>query len=360
MIDSRRFKVRINPKAASTMSTMSTQSTMSTPSTPPPGVLLINMGTPAAPTFPAVRGYLKQFLWDPRVVQALRLPRWSWWLILNGVILNTTPWRSARLYERIWTHEGSPLLVISRRQALTLEAELARRMTPPPAVALAMRYGDPSLEAGLKALRDAGCGRILIFPLYPQYSGPATGSALAAVNEFLNRWGWLPELAVIEHYHDDPAYIGALAASATEFWQREGEPERVLFSFHGLPTRCVAAGDPYPDQCRQTAQLAAEALGLEDKHWAMAYQSRSGCSAWIEPYTQAILAQWAADGVRCVDVMCPGFSADCLETLDEIARRARDHFLRAGGERLRAIPALNDRPDHIAALAALAQSHLKT
>lgn len=323
---------------------------------PAVGVLLANLGTPHAPTPRALRRYLRQFLSDPRVVE---LSRPLWWVILNFFVLTTRPRRSARLYKRIWTAEGSPLLVISRRQAAALEEALASRVGSPVRVALGMRYGSPSLATALAELRRAGCQRLVVLPLYPQYASATTGSTVAAVFAELSRWRWVPELRTVSSYHDHPTYIAALASSIREVWSAEGEPERLLLSFHGIPRRAFLAGDPYYCHCQKTARLLAEALEWPDARMAVAFQSRFGRERWLEPYTDLTLRRWASEGVASVDVVCPGFAADCLETLEEIAETNRELFQRAGGGRFRYLPALNDRPDHIAALAELCLDHLQ-
>lgn len=320
------------------------------------GILLANLGTPDAPTPTALRRYLKEFLWDRRVVD---LPRPLWWLILNGIILNTRPKRSARLYERVWTPEGSPLLAISRRQAEALRAELACRLAAaPPAVALGMRYGQPSIASGLEELARQGCARVLVLPLYPQYSGATVGSTFDAVAQFYATQRAMPALRLISHYHAEPGYIAALAASIRELWQAEGKPDRLLFSFHGLPKRYAEEGDPYPGQCHETARLTAAALGLAQGEWMVCFQSRFGREEWLQPYTDKTLAALPGQSVRRVDVICPGFAADCLETLEEIAMTNRELFMEAGGERYRYLPALNAREDHMCFLADLAAREL--
>ncbi|MCP4043743.1 MAG: ferrochelatase [Gammaproteobacteria bacterium] len=319
------------------------------------GVLLANLGSPAAPTAAAVRRYLAEFLWDPRVVET---PRWLWWLVLHGVILRTRPRRSARLYQRIWTEQGSPLLDFSRRQALALEKLLQKQNTEPVRVALAMRYGAPAIAVGLDDLRRSGMDRLLVLPLYPQYSATTTASTFDAVTNELQTWRRLPEVRFINHYYTDPGYIEAIAASIRKLWWENGEPDRLLFSFHGLPQRYILAGDPYFDQCQRTAQLAAENLKLPNSRWGVSFQSRMGREEWLRPYTDHLLREWGAAGVAGVDVICPGFSADCLETLEEIAMQNRELFLHAGGQRYRYVPALNDTPQHIQALASIAQRHL--
>ncbi|HEX5757607.1 MAG TPA: ferrochelatase [Thermoanaerobaculia bacterium] len=321
-----------------------------------PGVLIANLGTPDAPTPKALRRYLRQFLLDPRVIE---LPRPLWWAILHLAVLPTRPRKSAVLYRKVWTAEGSPLLVISRRQQAALAAELARRAGEEVPVALGMRYGNPSMQAALSALAEQGCGRILLLPLYPQYSAVTTGSTFDAAAAELATWRAVPELRTVHHYFDRPAYVEALAASLREAWQRESPGERLLFSFHGIPQRYADAGDPYPRHCTETARLAAERLGLPRERWVVSFQSLFGKEEWLKPYTERTIRELAASGVRRLDVVTPGFSADCLETIEEIDAENREVFLAAGGERYRYVPALNDRPDHIRALAELALENLQ-
>lgn len=319
------------------------------------GILLVNLGSPDAPTSGAVRRYLKEFLWDRRIVD---LPRPLWWLILNGIILNTRPRHSARLYQKIWTPEGSPLVAISNRQARALAGRLSDAVKRHLHVETAMRYGNPSIRAGLEELEKKGCGRILILPLYPQYSATTTASSLDAVWDVLKSWRVVPEIRTVSDYHDHSGYIDSLAASVERFWREGGKADKLLMSFHGLPKRYSDAGDPYPGQCLRTAELLAAKLGLDGTHWITAFQSRFGREEWIRPYTSEVLTDIAALGSGSVDVICPGFSADCLETLEEIAIQNRDTFLKGGGGRYRYIPALNDRPDFIEALVDIVRSRL--
>jgi protoporphyrin/coproporphyrin ferrochelatase len=320
------------------------------------GILLTNLGSPDAPTTGALRRYLREFLGDPRVVE---LPRVLWWFLLNAIILNLRPRRSARLYRRVWSQEGAPLLAISKRQTAAIAGALATRLDPAPAVALGMRYGNPSIGGALESLRNAGCTRILVLPLYPQYFAGTSGSSFDAVARAMMGWRRVPALRFVDNYHADEGYIRALAASIRELWERDGEPDRLLLSFHGIPVRYAEAGDPYAEQCQRTANLLAAALGLPYERWLLSYQSRFGREAWLEPFTDATLRSWGAAGVRRVDVVCPGFAADCLETLEEIDMLNRRFFLDAGGERFRYIPALNDRAPHIEALAALVTRNLQ-
>jgi protoporphyrin/coproporphyrin ferrochelatase len=318
------------------------------------GVLLANLGTPDAPTPAALRRYLGEFLWDQRVID---LPRPLWWLILHGVILRVRPRRVAHAYEKVWTPEGAPLLAIGRRQAQALQAALEARTRGPVRVALGMRYGNPSIAEALQQLRHAHARRVLVLPLYPQYSATTTASTFDAVAEALRHWRWLPELRMIAHYHDEPAYVRALAGSVREHWGAHGRPDLLLFSFHGLPERYFLAGDPYYCECMKTARLVAEQLELPDTAWQVAFQSRFGREPWLQPYTDETLRERARAGVRRIDVLAPGFATDCLETLEEIALQNREVFLAAGGSEYHYIPALNERPDHIAALSELVLRH---
>ena len=325
------------------------------------GILLANLGTPDAPDTPSLRRYLREFLLDPRVIE---LPRWSWWLILHLFILPRRPRQSAELYRKIWTPEGSPLLVISRRQAEQMEAILEASLrseagAPPVHVAVGMRYGNPSIRGALRELAARGCRRILVLPLYPQYAAATSASTFDAVAAELTGWRWVPELRVVQHYHDEPGYVRALAATIRETWAGGDVPEKLLFSFHGIPQRYVDAGDPYFCHCHQTARLVAEDLGLPRERYVVAFQSLFGKEEWIKPYTDRTLEAMARSGIRSVDVICPGFSADCLETLEEIDQLNRENFLHAGGERYRYIPALNDRPDHVRFLADLTLRNLR-
>jgi ferrochelatase len=303
------------------------------------GILLVNLGTPDAPTTKALRRYLAEFLWDRRVTE---LPRLFWWLVLHGVILRIRPSRSARLYEKVWTENGSPLLSISQAQAQALQKKLGEDFK----VVLAMRYGNPSIASGLEELRNVE--RIIVLPLYPQYASATTGSSFDAVADVLKTWRVVPDLRFISDYHDDSAYINALIAQIKSYWDQHGVPDKLLFSFHGIPKRFVTAGDPYADQCHKTAKLVALGLGIEN--WEVVFQSRFGREEWLKPYADHRLIALAKDGIKRVDVVCPGFSADCLETIDEIDRENREIFLEAGGEEFHYIPALNDNDEHIEAL----------
>ena len=322
---------------------------------PAVGILLTNLGTPDAPTTAAVRTYLKEFLWDPRVVEQ---PRWLWWLILNGIILNTRPARSAALYAKVWSDEGSPLLATGKRQREKLEAALREHIEQPLHVELAMRYGNPSIRSGLEALRDKNCTSIVVLPLYPQYSATTSGSTFDAVAEALKTWRRVPQLQFIDAYHDFPAYIEALAESVRNHWQEHGQAERLLLSYHGIPESYFNNGDPYPCHCRKTTRLLREALGVDETKLQMSFQSRFGKEPWVKPYTDETLERWGKEGVESVDVICPGFPADCLETIEEIGMENRDIFLEAGGKTYRYIPALNDSDTHIRALTDIVLSQI--
>lgn len=319
------------------------------------GILLTNLGTPDAPTKEALRSYLKEFLWDPRVVEQ---PRWLWWLILNGIILNSRPAKSAALYKKVWTAEGSPLFVTGMRQSDKLQTTLQQRVDGPLHVELAMRYGNPSIASGLEALREKNCDRIIVLPLYPQYSATTTGSTFDAVAAALKGWRRVPQLTFIDAYHDHPAYIAALADSVRAHWQVHGQAERLLLSFHGIPESYFNNGDPYPCHCRKTARLLREALDLDEERLQLAFQSRFGKDPWIQPYTDETLEAWGKEGVESVDVICPGFAADCLETIEEIGMENRETFLNAGGKTYHYIPALNDADAHIDALVQLVLKQL--
>jgi len=319
------------------------------------GVLLANLGTPDAPTPTALRRYLREFLGDPRVVEA---PRLLWWLILNLVILRVRPRRSARLYRTVWTERGSPLLATTQRQAAALSRELGLRCRTEVAVEAGMRYGRPAISSALRRLADQGCGRVLVLPAYPQYAAATTGSTFDAVAAELSGWRSLPELRMVRSYHDHPGYIAALAAAVREAWADGSRPAKLILSFHGIPQRYADAGDPYPRECWRTARLLAAELGLPRRGWALTFQSRFGREPWLTPYTDRTLETLGRKGFDGIDVVCPGFAADCLETLEEIAVTNREGFEHAGGTGYRYIPALNDRRDHIEALATITLEHM--
>ncbi|MEM1191292.1 MAG: ferrochelatase [Pseudomonadota bacterium] len=323
--------------------------------TPRIGVLVTNLGTPEAPSKEALRPYLKQFLSDPRVVE---VPRLLWWLILNGIILNVRPARSAEAYRTVWTDEGSPLLIHTRAQAAGIQERLREQFGERVVVEFAMRYGNPSIAEGIQRLTHRGARQLLVLPLYPQYSGPTGGSTFDAVAEDFRKRRWLPEFQFIASYHDQPGYISAVAASIRDHWAAHGRGERLLFSYHGEPRRYLDEGDPYHCQCMKTTRLVAAELGLGDGEYITSFQSRFGREEWLKPYTDETLRQLAGDGVRSVQVVCPGFSADCLETIEEIGEENRDYFLEAGGERYEYIPCLNATPTHLDFLADLCAQRL--
>ncbi len=307
------------------------------------GILLVNLGTPAAPTPAAVRRYLDEFLSDPRVIET---PRWLWWLILHGVILRIRPSKSAHAYQQVWTEHGSPLLFNSQRLADKLREQLHMHMHPEVKVALGMTYGEPSIAQALKHLHQANVRKLLVLPLYPQYSGSTTASVFDAVTRILQTWRWVPELRFITQYHDHPAYIDALVSSLQHHWQHH-EKNHLLLSFHGLPKRYLLNGDPYHCQCFKTARLLAEKLQLRPGEWSVSFQSRVGREEWLRPYTDEVLLKYAKEGPKRITVACPGFAADCLETLEEIALRNREDFLKAGGEQFDYVPALNASDSHV-------------
>ena len=322
---------------------------------PRTAVLLVNLGTPDAPTAPALRRYLAEFLSDPRVVE---IPRALWWLILNGVILRTRPAKSAAKYASVWMPEGSPLAVWTQRQ----ERALAQRLQAAGHHVLvrhAMRYGNPSLPQVLTTLRAEGATRVLVLPMYPQYAAATTASIGDKVGEWTATARRVPDLRFIGEYHDDPGYIQALAARLRTHWQAHGRGDKLVLSFHGVPERSLLLGDPYHCQCHKTARLLTQALGLPADDVLVTFQSRFGKAKWLQPYTEPTLCALAAKGVKRVDVMCPGFVADCLETLEEIAQEARDAFLAAGGEAFNYVACMNDDSAWIDALSTLAQRHLQ-
>lgn len=332
------------------------------PETPPgstgrTGVLLINTGSPEAPTAQAVRPYLKEFLSDPRIAE---IPRALWWLILNGIILNLRPKKSAEKYAAVWTPEGSPLKVHTERQTKLLRGFLGHAGHPL-LVDYAMRYGRPSIPATLSRLKSEGCTRILLLPLYPQYSSSATATAFDTAFTWAQSLRNQPEIRTVRSFPDNPDYIEALAASVRQHWMSNGRPAssyRLVMSFHGIPRAAVDKGDPYRDECLATGRLLAQALALGEDEHVISFQSRFGPSEWLKPYTATTLTELGKRGIRSVDVICPGFPADCLETLEEMAIEGKSAFLLAGGGEFQYIPCLNERDDWIRALAKLALGHL--
>lgn len=319
------------------------------------GILVVNLGTPDAPTAPAVRRFLKQFLSDPRVVE---YPRLLWWLVLNLVVLQIRPPRSAAAYRKVWTDQGSPLLVFSNEIVAKLRDRMALRSGEKLPVELAMTYGEPSISAAIDGLLERGVRRILIISLYPQYSGTTTASVFDRVAKKLAQLRWIPETHFVNDYHDAQGYIDALAQSVRDDRAQHGSGDLLLMSFHGIPKKNVMRGDPYQSQCQKTARLLADALELGDDEWTLTYQSRVGREEWLSPYTDETISALGKQGLSRLDVVCPGFSADCLETLEEIEMQNAATFTAAGGGELHYIPALNARDDHIEFLATLAEQHI--
>ncbi len=319
------------------------------------GVLLTNLGTPDAPEKKPLRKYLRQFLWDPRVVE---IPRLVWWLILHGIILRIRPSRSAASYRKIWTQRGSPLLFHTRDQAAALRNAIREHFDERVIVDFAMRYGTPDIATTLQGMINQGVTKLLVLPLYPQYSGATTGSTFDALAADFTRRRWLPELRFVSQYHDHPAYIEAIATSIRRHRAQHGSADKLLFSYHGEPKRYLDQGDPYHCQCHKTTRLVAEQLGLPESAYLTTFQSRFGKAEWLQPYTDATLRALPGRGVKNVQVVCPGFAADCLETLEEIGEENRDYFLAAGGEHFDYIPCLNSEPGHIAALASIVKGQL--
>jgi protoporphyrin/coproporphyrin ferrochelatase len=319
------------------------------------GILLINLGTPEAPTAQAVHPYLKEFLSDPRVVE---IPRAVWWLILNGIILNTRPKKSAAKYASVWLPEGSPLRVHTAKQTALLQGFLGERTKAPFVVDYAMRYGNPSIPSVLRKLKEQNCQRILIVPMYPQYAASSTATAFDGVLRELLQMRNIPALRTIKNYHDNPGYIKALANNINEYWMKNGRPEKLVMSFHGLPQFSLDKGDPYHCECHKTGRLLAQELGLKPEQYFLSFQSRFGKAEWLKPYTTATLKELGKQKTKRVDVVCPGFVADCLETLEEIAMEGKEDFQHAGGGEYHYIPCLNERNDWMHALTDLVMDNL--
>ncbi|VAW73781.1 Ferrochelatase, protoheme ferro-lyase [hydrothermal vent metagenome] len=318
------------------------------------GILLVNLGTTEAPTPAAVRRYLDEFLWDPRVVE---MSRPLWWLILHAVILRFRPAKVAHAYRAIWSEQGSPLLAISVNLREIMQAIMGKQVDQRIEVELAMRYGKPSIETALSALRERGMRRLLVVPMYPQYSATTTASVFDEVARVLQGWRWVPELRMIQNYHDHPLYIQGLADSIRTHWEHQGQAEKLLMSFHGIPKNYCLSGDPYYCECQKTAHLLAEALELKPTQWQLTFQSRVGRDEWLQPYTDKTLQALGRDKLPSVDVICPGFSVDCLETLEEIDMQNRTLFESAGGGRYSYIPALNESPAQVELLKQLLLTH---
>lgn len=319
------------------------------------GVLLTNLGTPEAPTAGALRTYLRQFLSDPRVVE---IPRLVWMIILHGIILRVRPAKSAKLYKSIWTDKGSPLMAISLEQVEKVRQKLASQYGDHVIVDLAMRYGSPSIGNALKNFQEQGVNNIIVLPLYPQYAGPTTGSSFDAVVKEVQTWRWIPNIHFLSSYHDHPLYIQALANSIRENFEEHGKPDKLVLSYHGMPKLFHTQGDPYFCFCAKTTRLVVESLGLEDSDYVMTFQSRFGKAEWLQPYTDATLEELPKQGASNVAIISPAFSADCLETLEELESENREIFMEAGGNSYRYIPALNTREDHITAITSLIEKEL--
>lgn len=323
------------------------------------GILLVNLGTPDQPTSSAVRRYLRQFLSDPRVVE---IPKLIWWFILNGIILPIRSSASAKKYQSIWLAQGSPLLVYSQMQNEMLAKQFANH--PNVIVDLAMRYGNPSIDAVMNRFAAQGVDRLLVLPLYPQYSATTSASSFDAIFNQLKTWRNQPALRIVKHYHDHPKYIAALAEKITEYWRAHGRPnfaagDKLVMSFHGLPKRTLDLGDPYHCECYKTGRLLREALGLSDQEAVVSFQSRFGRAEWLKPYTASLLQAFGKSSVKRLDIVCPGFPADCLETLEEIAMEGREIFTHAGGGAYHAIPCLNDSSSWASALGEIAQENMQ-
>ena len=320
------------------------------------GVLITNLGTPDAPKKTELKRYLKEFLSDPRVVE---VPRLIWWMILNLVILNIRPRRSAKAYSTVWTERGSPLMFHTQDQAQALRTKLQAQYGEGLVLDFAMRYGSPSVDSTISKMLDQGVKKLLVLPLYPQYCASTTASTFDAVAASLAKKRLIPELRFINHYHDFPAYIQAVADKIRTHWQTQGRADKLIFTYHGIPKRYLLNGDPYFCECHKTSRLLAENLGLKESEYLVSFQSRFGREEWLQPYTDKTLMALPTEGVKSVQLVCPGFSADCLETIEEIGIENRDYFLEAGGERYEYISALNADPGHIEMLDKLLQQHLQ-
>jgi ferrochelatase len=320
------------------------------------GVLLANLGTPDAPTASALRPYLRQFLSDARVVE---IPRAIWWFILNCIILVIRPKKSAEKYAQVWTKEGSPLFVHAQKQTNLLREFLSQKIKSPFAVELGMSYGNPSIQSAIDKLRAQHCDRIFVFPLYPQYAASSTASAMDAVFRVLLKTRNQPAIRSLRSYNDHPAYIAALASSVREHWKVNGKPNKLVMSFHGVPKAHLSSGDPYHCQCHKTGRLLAEALALSKDEYLIAFQSRFGKQEWLQPYLASTLAALGQAKTKRIDVICPGFSSDCLETLEEIAMEGKHIFQSNGGGEYRYIPALNENEAWIEAMTAIALENLQ-
>ncbi len=324
------------------------------------GILLVNLGTPDEPTKASVKTYLKEFLSDPRIVE---IPKWIWWIILNGIILNVRPAKSAAKYQTIWMKEGSPLRVYTERQATMLRGFLGEIVKSPFAVVPAMRYGNPSIEAGIDKLRAQHCDNILVLPMYPQYAASTTGSTFDKVAEVLMKRRNVPGIRFVRNFHDHPAFIKAIVRNVEAHWMKLGRPDfakdKLLMTFHGVPKFHLDKGDPYHCESHKSARLIAEGLSLKKGDYIVTFQSRFGKAEWLQPYTDKTLEALGKGGSQRVDVICPGFAADCLETLEEIADEGKETFLHAGGKEFNYLPVANDTDAYVGALTDIAREHLQ-
>lgn len=320
------------------------------------GVLVTNLGTPESPTKQALKPYLKEFLSDPRVVE---IPRLLWWMILNLVILNIRPRRSAKAYETVWTEQGSPLMVHTKNQAEAIKQQIQQKWGDNVVVDFAMRYGQPAVADTIDKMLQAGVRKLLVLPLYPQYCASTTASTFDAVAAAMTNRRWMPELRFVTEYNDFPDYIQAIADKIRLHWQTNDRTDKLIFSYHGIPKRYLLNGDPYHCQCYKTSRLIAENLGLDKDRYLTTFQSRFGREEWLKPYTDHTLKALPNEGVKSVQIVCPGFSSDCLETIEEIGEENREYFMEAGGERYEYIEALNSDPQHISALVKLIEKNLQ-
>jgi len=317
------------------------------------GILLTNLGTPDEPTAKAVKPYLREFLSDPRVIE---IPKLLWQIILRGIILQIRPRRSAKIYSTVWTNEGSPLLAIAKKQ-LDLVRKNLKSSHSNSVVELAMRYGNPSIESALLKLKQQKIRRLLVLPLYPQYCAATTASTFDKVTNILQKWRWIPELRFINQYFEEENYIMALSKSIEDFWKKNGKPQKTIFSYHGIPKKYHIKGDPYHCFCLKTSRLVKEYLNLSDDDVMTTFQSRFGRAEWLQPYTSQTLIELPSKGIKDVHIISPGFSADCLETLEELEEENREYFMNAGGKKYKYIPCLNDNPLHISMMVNLIKKH---
>jgi ferrochelatase len=320
------------------------------------GILITNLGTPDAPKRAELKRYLREFLWDPRVVE---IPRLLWWMILNLVILNIRPKRSAKAYSTVWTKRGSPLLFHTQDQADALRKKLQQKHGENTVVEFAMRYGSPSIDSVIDKMLKQGVRKLLVLPLYPQYCASTTASTFDAVAASLAKKRLIPELRFINHYHDFPMYIQVLADKIRQHWEINGRADKLIFTYHGIPKKYLLNGDPYHCECYKTSRLIAENLGLNEDEYLVSFQSRFGREEWLQPYTDKTLMALPKQGIKSVQLICPGFSADCLETIEEIGIENRDYFMEAGGEHYEYIPALNADSSHIDMMETLLEQHLQ-